>query len=41
MELKDVREPLGYALTSVITLLANSLADMIKAKIAASEKPTP
>jgi hypothetical protein len=41
MELKEVREPLGYALTSVITLLAKALADLIAAKIAAAEKQAP
>lgn len=41
LELKDVREPLGYALVSVVTLLANSLASLIKAKIDAQGTPTP
>lgn len=38
LELEKVREPLGYALVSVVTLLANSLAKMIETKIAKDAK---
>lgn len=41
LELEKVREPLGYAFTSAITLIVNALASMIKAKIDAADKAAP